>query len=155
MTAEGAEIKILAHIFATFLDTDGAARIIIFLWFFPTTLRRGMIRTHVSRVAPVWDLWRTLDRLIYGYSTSAWNETLNLKGPRFASYLVFLLFRQAAIGVAVAGTRTSDRHVVDRVVVLLLQPSHQKIKSTLKGLKLSLTILASKNYVLVLNYQMV
>ena len=47
---------------------DGAARIICFFTtIFPTTSNRGAgIRTHVSRVAPDWDFWRTLYRLTHG-----------------------------------------------------------------------------------------
>ena len=44
-----------------FCATDGAAR----NFFFTTTLCRGMVPTHVSKVAPNWDLGRTLHRLSY------------------------------------------------------------------------------------------
>ena len=45
---------------------DGAAKIFISIQFFPTTLYRGAGKqTHVSRVAPDWDLCGMLYRLSY------------------------------------------------------------------------------------------
>ena len=59
--------------------TDGAARI-----FLPTTFCRGVIRTHVSRVAPDWDLLKTLYGL--SYSAVVWALKNGL-----ATFLLFFL----------------------------------------------------------------
>ena len=76
-------------------------------FFLPTTSCRSVIRTHVCRVAPDWDLWRTAYRLSYssaarqkvffvatnelfrpkGFFSSAGNRPLQLKADELISLM--------------------------------------------------------------------
>ena len=87
-------IPMLTNFFATFLNCDlypnnwvqlpdGAAR------YFPQLLCRSVFWIHISRVAPNWDLWRTL----YGLSYHAAAVLTNLGPFIFNGFLSALRFR--------------------------------------------------------------
>ena len=66
------------------LPTDGTSRIICYIFFIPPYIKESFKPTSVSRVASVWDLWRTLYRL--SYSSAATDNALILLENTLATF---------------------------------------------------------------------